>query len=68
MLPPYKSKKSPLFWILICVTSSLRRTDNVNAPGFDDDIRAKNDPSKPRSSNNASASTPDMDGWNHLYN
>lgn len=65
-LPPYKSKKSPLFWILMWVTSWPRRTDNVNAPGFDDDNRAKNDPSNPRSSNNVSASTPLMDGWNHL--
>lgn len=48
------------------VTSCPRRTDNVNAPGFDDDNRARNDPSNPRSSNSVSASTPLMDGWNHL--
>lgn len=65
-LPPYKSKKSPLFCIFIWVTSWPRRTDNVNAPGFDEDNRAKNDPSKPRSSNSVSASTPLIEGWNHL--
>lgn len=66
-LPPYKSKKSPLFCILMCVTSWPRRTDNVNAPGLDDERRAKNEPSKPRSKSKFSASTPLMDGWNHLH-
>lgn len=64
--PPNKSKKSPLFWILMCVTSSPRRTDSVNAPGLDDDRRAKNEPSKPRFSSRSSASCPVIDGWNHL--
>lgn len=48
------------------VTSLPRRTDSVKAPGLDDDNRARNDPSKPRSSSSVSASTPDTDGWNHL--
>lgn len=65
-LPPYKSKKSPLFWILMWVTSCPRRTDNVNAPGFEEDNRAKNEPSNPRSNRSVSASTPLMEGWNHL--
>lgn len=48
------------------VTSSFLRTDNVKAPGLEDDSLAKNDPSKPFSNSNFSASTPDMEGWNHL--
>lgn len=33
---------------------------------LDEDSRARNDPSMPRSMSNDSASTPDIDGWNHL--
>lgn len=50
----------------MCVTSVPRRTDSVNAPGLDDESRARKDPSKPRSSSSVSASSPDTNGWNHL--
>lgn len=48
------------------VTSLPRRTDNVKAPGLDEDNRARKEPSNPRSRSIFSASTPDTDGWNHL--
>lgn len=50
------------------VTSWPRRTDNVNAPGLEDERRARKDPSLPRSSSNCSASTPVIAWWNHLGN
>lgn len=33
---------------------------------LDEERRARNDPSMPRSMSKASASTPDIEGWNHL--
>lgn len=51
----------------MCVTSWPRRTDSVNAPGDEDERRARKEPSKPRVSSSASASWPLIDGWNHLH-
>lgn len=49
---------------------SFRVGDDESAIVFthvlDEDNRARNEPSMPRSISNASASTPDMEGWNHL--
>lgn len=48
------------------VTSWPRRTDKVKAPGFEEESRARKEPSKPRSRSSDSASTPEMAWWNHL--
>lgn len=50
----------------MCVTSLPRRTERVKQPGFEDESRARNEPSKPCFCSNSSASMPDIVGWNHL--
>lgn len=48
------------------VTSLPRRTESVKAPGFEEERRARKEPSNPCSCSSFSASMPDIVGWNHL--
>lgn len=50
--------------IKVIINGSLLKLQTTHV--LDEDRRARNDPSMPRSMSNDSASTPEMDGWNHL--